>query len=72
MRIILITFCMLSFACTKQPSETCYSAALEAANKNVLCTQDCPGVCGCDGNTYCNSCIAASHGITEVTDGPCN
>jgi hypothetical protein len=41
----------------------CYDAQLEATNKNMLCTEDCPGVIGCDGKKYCNECIANSVGI---------
>ncbi|GIV34673.1 MAG: hypothetical protein KatS3mg031_2208 [Chitinophagales bacterium] len=32
------------------------------------CTLDCPGVCGCDGKFYCNTCEAHRHGI-EVDPG---
>lgn len=28
-----------------------------------VCPKDCPGVCGCDGQFYCNSCEAAKLGI---------
>jgi hypothetical protein len=31
--------------------------------KPETCTEDCPGVCGCDGQFYCNACIAAQAGI---------
>jgi hypothetical protein len=35
------------------------------------CTADCPGVCGCDGKTYCNSCGAAAVGVSTASKGPC-
>ncbi len=41
----------------------CYDESLYQKNKNTYCTQDCPGVIGCDGKTYCNECIAHSKGI---------
>lgn len=28
-------------------------------------------VCGCNGNTYENSCVANLHGVKKFTDGPC-
>jgi hypothetical protein len=32
------------------------------------CPKDCPGVCGCDGQFYCNRCSAAQAGV-DVDDG---
>ncbi len=71
----LFFFLVLSFSsCNKEKEgddDDCYSSELEESHSG-FCTQDCPGVCGCDGITYCNACIASSHGITEVTGGPCD
>ena len=51
-------------ACTKDGSHSsCFDQKLYAAYKDKFCTEDCPGVIGCDGKEYCNACIAASQGI---------
>ena len=34
----------------------------------TACDADCPGVCGCDGNFYCNECVANGAGV-DVADG---
>lgn len=37
----------------------------------VNCTDDCPGVCGCDGVAYCNACEAAAALIDVSPDTSC-
>ncbi|MGF1464560.1 MAG: hypothetical protein ACFCGT_00370 [Sandaracinaceae bacterium] len=41
------------------------------APRPARCGGDCPGVCGCDGVTYCNACEAAAAGTNVVVDQPC-
>lgn len=51
-------------ACSKDGSHSsCFDQKLYDAYKDKFCTEDCPGVIGCDGKEYCNACIAASQGI---------
>jgi hypothetical protein len=36
-----------------------------------LCEDDCPGVCGCDGATYCNACQALTAGVSVAPPERC-
>ena len=36
-----------------------------------LCPADYDPVCGCDGKTYTNACMAEIHGLTSYTQGEC-
>ena len=39
---------------------------------DCACIQVIDPVCGCDGNTYSNSCYAYINGVTSWTQGACN
>ncbi len=75
MRKIILIFTLLLtltwIACENNDETDCYDAEMEQNHPGV-CTQDCPGVCGCDGQTYCNECIANSVGISVVSFSPCS
>ncbi len=61
--LIAFTFfaCIFSACKDKDDNHPCYDASI--IPEECICTLDCPGFLGCDGETYCNECIASCEGI---------
>ena len=39
---------------------------------NKACTKEYRPVCGCDGITHANPCVAEGNGVTKWTEGTCD
>ena len=74
MRILLASLLLVFGQCQPKPSDTelindCYDAT--KVDPEAVCTMQYDPVCGCNGKTYSNACVAQSRGILRWEPGAC-
>lgn len=66
MKLKIAIFILLIFNLNACRENTCYDLNLIVHCNLKDCMRTCPEVLGCDGKTYCNTCIANCNGIRVV------
>ncbi len=64
---LFILLSMVLFSCVEEETDCVIVEVTEPTG----CTMDYQPVCGCNGVTYGNACVAENEGVLTYTEGEC-
>jgi hypothetical protein len=73
--LLIPTILFFAFQCEVQkPNAREIAECIDPSkiNEDVICYTLFDPVCGCDGKTYSNDCVARNSGVTSFKKGECN